>query len=52
MAFKHKGFWHPMDTVRDRDHLEALATADNPPWMEFENQPADAAASQATCANA
>ena len=20
MAFKHHGFWHPMDTLRDKNH--------------------------------
>lgn len=40
MAFKHKGFWHPMDTVRDRDHLDKLASTESPPWMEFERGPA------------
>jgi glucose-1-phosphate cytidylyltransferase len=33
-AFKHSGFWHPMDTVRDRDTLNGLA--DDPPWLKFE----------------
>ncbi|MCJ8159299.1 glucose-1-phosphate cytidylyltransferase [Sphingomonas sp. LaA6.9] len=37
-AYKHKGFWHPMDTVRDRDHLDKLCQAGNPPWMQFERQ--------------
>jgi glucose-1-phosphate cytidylyltransferase len=40
MAYKHKGFWHPMDTVRDRDHLDKLASTDSPPWMDFANAPA------------
>ncbi|MXP44322.1 glucose-1-phosphate cytidylyltransferase [Allopontixanthobacter sediminis] len=40
MAYKHKGFWHPMDTVRDRDHLDRLGSEGTPPWMEFERQPA------------
>lgn len=35
MAFRHKGFWHPMDTVRDRDQLEKLAQSGTPPWMDF-----------------
>lgn len=43
MAYKHKGFWHPMDTVRDRDHLDRLASEGNPPWMQFDRQPADEA---------
>ena len=37
MAYKHKGFWHPMDTVRDRDTLNKYAASDNPPWLDFEN---------------
>lgn len=40
MAFKHKGFWHPMDTVRDRDHLDKLASSASPPWMDFAKAPA------------
>ena len=34
-AYKHYGFWHPMDTVRDRDHLNGLCEAETPPWLEF-----------------
>ena len=37
-AYRHKGFWHPMDTVRDRDHLNELARGGMPPWMEFERK--------------
>ena len=40
MAYKHTGFWHPMDTVRDRDHLEKLAQCETPPWMQFDRDPA------------
>jgi len=32
MAFRHPGFWHCMDTLRDREHLEALWADGNPPW--------------------
>jgi glucose-1-phosphate cytidylyltransferase len=32
MAFKHNGFWQPMDTVRDREHLEKLWQENNAPW--------------------
>lgn len=35
MAFKHHGFWHPMDTIRDRSHLDSLCSEDPLPWMEF-----------------
>lgn len=32
MAFQHEGFWHPMDTVRDRDLLNSLWETKAPPW--------------------
>ena len=32
MAFKHEGFWQPMDTYRDKLELESLWNAGNPPW--------------------
>lgn len=31
-AYKHNGFWHPMDTLRDRHHLEELWRSGNAPW--------------------
>ena len=31
-AFKHNGFWYPMDTQRDKKHLENLWTSNNAPW--------------------
>lgn len=31
-AFKHQGFWHPMDTLRDRNALEALWASGQAPW--------------------
>jgi len=31
-AFKHNGFWHPMDTIRDKKHLENLWASNNAPW--------------------
>lgn len=32
-AYRHKGFWHPMDTVRDRDHLSELCASGHAPWL-------------------
>lgn len=32
MAYKHEGFWHCMDTKRDRESLEALWRSPNVPW--------------------
>ena len=31
-AFKHFGFWQPMDTLRDKKILEDLWESGNPPW--------------------
>ena len=31
-AFKHFGFWQPMDTLRDKKILEDLWKSGNPPW--------------------
>jgi glucose-1-phosphate cytidylyltransferase len=32
MAYKHNGFWHPMDTVRDRDVLNEMCALGRAPW--------------------
>jgi len=32
MAYKHYGFWKPMDTIRDKVELEAMWNTGNPPW--------------------
>lgn len=32
MAFEHKGFWQPMDTLRDKNLLEALWDSGKAPW--------------------
>jgi glucose-1-phosphate cytidylyltransferase len=34
-AFHHGGFWQPMDTLRDKLHLEQFCTAGNAPWMTW-----------------
>lgn len=31
-AWKHSGFWHPMDTLHDRNKLEELWRTGNAPW--------------------
>jgi len=31
-AFKHAGFWQPMDTLRDKQRLDELWQGGNPPW--------------------
>jgi len=32
IAYKHTGFWQPMDTLRDKKYLEKLWMSKNPPW--------------------
>ena len=32
MAYKHHGFWHAMDTLRDRNYLESQWSAGQAPW--------------------
>ena len=34
-AFRHKGFWHSMDTLRDKNHLEELWNTNNAPWKNW-----------------
>ncbi len=31
-AYEHKGFWQPMDTLRDKNYLEGLWKANFTPW--------------------
>jgi glucose-1-phosphate cytidylyltransferase len=31
-AYAHDGFWHPMDTLRDKNHLESLWDSGKAPW--------------------
>jgi glucose-1-phosphate cytidylyltransferase len=32
MAYKHYGFWQPMDTLRDKNMLEKLWATGEAPW--------------------
>ena len=34
-AFKHEGFWHPMDTLRDKRYLEKLWTSGDALWKKW-----------------
>jgi glucose-1-phosphate cytidylyltransferase len=36
MAFEHDGFWQPMDTLRDKNHLEELWQSGNAPWKKWQ----------------
>jgi glucose-1-phosphate cytidylyltransferase len=36
MAYEHQGFWQPMDTLRDKVHLEELWDSGKAPWKIWE----------------
>lgn len=36
VAFKHDGFWQPMDTLRDRNKLEKLWQSGKAPWRTWQ----------------
>ena len=36
MAYKHDGFWQPMDTLHDKQTLENLWTSGNAPWKKWD----------------
>ena len=35
-AYKHHGFWQPMDTLREKNYLEALWESGKAPWKVWE----------------
>lgn len=35
VAFKHTGFWQPMDTLRDKNYLENLISLNTAPWVKW-----------------
>ncbi len=37
MAFRHRGFWQCMDTLRDKERLEGLWNSKKAPWKRWEN---------------
>jgi glucose-1-phosphate cytidylyltransferase len=38
MAYKHEGFWQPMDTLREKNDLSEMAKLSPPPWLRMESQ--------------
>ncbi len=36
MAYKHDGFWHCMDTLRDKQNLEAIWASGEAPWKKWD----------------
>ena len=37
MAFRHEGYWQPMDTLRDKMKLEELWDTNQAPWKVWES---------------
>ena len=35
-AWRHTGFWHPMDTLRDKNYLERLWASGKAPWKVWD----------------
>ena len=36
MSYTHEGFWHPMDTLRDKNYLEDLWSSNTAPWKSWQ----------------
>ena len=34
-AYKHTGFWHPLDTLREKNNLEKLWSSNKAPWKNW-----------------
>ena len=41
-AYRHDGFWHPMDTLRDRNTLESMWESGEAPWKVWASDPVPA----------
>ncbi len=39
LTYPYEGFWAPMDTLRDRERLDALAASPRPPWAVWQREP-------------
>ena len=46
MAFRHEGFWRPMDTLKDRQVLEDMVERGKMPWRSSKIGPAVAKSQQ------
>jgi glucose-1-phosphate cytidylyltransferase len=39
ISYPHEGFWAPMDTVKERQALEAMLESGRPPWAVWQHEP-------------
>ena len=44
LTYRYEGFWEPMDTLKEMQHLEALYQAGRPPWAVWQHREADPSA--------
>jgi glucose-1-phosphate cytidylyltransferase len=44
LTYRYEGFWEPMDTLKEMQHLEALYQSGRPPWAVWQRHEADPAA--------
>jgi glucose-1-phosphate cytidylyltransferase len=40
IAYRYEGFWGPMDTIKDKQRLDALAESGQAPWRQVGSEPA------------
>ena len=38
LAYPHEGFWEPMDTIKDKQKLDALHDGGSAPWMRLDTR--------------
>ena len=38
LAYGYEGFWEPMDTLKEMQHLEGLYQTGSPPWAVWQNR--------------
>ena len=36
MSYQHRGFWHCMDSLREKDELEAMWSSKKAPWKVWD----------------
>lgn len=52
IAFRHEGFWQPMDTLREKQLLESLWASGKAPWKTWETNSGTSAMSSSPVARA
>jgi glucose-1-phosphate cytidylyltransferase len=45
-AYKHTGFWQPMDTLRDKNYLESMWKSGAVPWRVWSVESSESSLTQ------